>query len=118
MASIALDHDDFLLFGHTGHSAINVALAATLERDGSLGDAIVAATAANELAGRLGGHALVGPHNGQMWTHVHLGGAIAAAARIARDAADVVDRALGLAFAAPPFLRNARTCFRAPWYEV
>ena len=104
MSSIALDHDDFLLFGHTGHSAINVALAAALERDASLGDALAAATAANEIAGRLGGYALVGPHNGQMWTHIHLAGAVAAAARMARDEVGVVERALGLAFAAPPFL--------------
>ncbi|MBI5486930.1 MAG: MmgE/PrpD family protein [Deltaproteobacteria bacterium] len=104
MASIALDHDDYLLFGHTGHSAINVAVACGLERDSSLGDVLAAATAANELAGRLGGFALVGPHNGQMWTHIHLGGAVAAAARVVRDAVEIVDRALGLAFMAPPFL--------------
>ncbi|MBI5500284.1 MAG: MmgE/PrpD family protein [Deltaproteobacteria bacterium] len=104
MASIALDHDDYLLFGHTGHSAINVALACGLERDASLGEVLAAAAAANEVAGRLGGFALVGPHNGQMWTHIHLGGAVAAAARIARDAADVADRAFRLAFLAPPFL--------------
>jgi len=103
MASIALDHDDYLLFGHTGHSAVNVALAAGLERDATLGDVLAAVAAANELGGRLGGYALVGPHNGQLWTHLHLGGAVAAAGRIAGDDATTVERALGLAFASPPF---------------
>jgi 2-methylcitrate dehydratase PrpD len=104
MATIALDHDDYLLFGHTGHSAINVALACALERDATLGELLAGAVAANELAGRWGGFALVGPHNGQMWTHIHLGGALAAAARLAHDEPEVLERAFGLAFAAPPFL--------------
>jgi len=102
-ASIALDHDDYLLFGHPGHSAAAVPLAWAAAHDVSLGEALAAATAADEVAARLGGYALVGPHNGQLWTHVHLAAAVVAAGRLAGDDPEVVARALGLAFANPPF---------------
>ena len=102
MASISLDHDDYLSSTHRHWHQRRPGL--RLERDASLGDTLAAATAANELAGRLGGFALVGPHNGQMWTHVHLGATVAALARLEGDPPDVAARAFGLAFANPPFL--------------
>lgn len=106
-ASIALDHDDYLLFGHPGHSAAAVPLAWAAAQDASLGEALAAAAAADEVAARLGGYALVGPHNGQLWTHIHLAAAVIAAGRLAGDNPEVVARALGLAFANPPFLLPA-----------
>ncbi|MBN1771813.1 MAG: MmgE/PrpD family protein [Deltaproteobacteria bacterium] len=106
-ASIALDHDDYLLFGHPGHSAAGVPLAWAAAHGTTLGEALAAAVAADELAARLGGYTLVGPHNGQTWTHIHLAGAVLAAGRLAGDDAEVVARALGLAFANPPFLLPA-----------
>lgn len=102
-ASIALDHDDYLLFGHPGHSAAVVPLAWAAAHGATLGEALAAAVAADETAARLGGYALVGPHNGQMWTHIHLAAAVLAAGRLAGDDPEVVARALGLAFANPPF---------------
>src|SRR5262245_31382689 len=65
--SIALDYDDYLSMGHTGHSAVLPALAIA-ERDGrSLRDALVAQIAANEIGGRLGASVVLGPQNGQSW---------------------------------------------------
>ena len=106
-ASIALDHDDYLLFGHTGHSAAVVPLAWTAVHGATLGEALAAAVAADELGARLGGYTLIGPHNGQTWTHVHLAGSVLAAGRLAGDDPDVVARALGLALSNPPFLLPA-----------
>jgi len=104
MASMALDFDDYLLFGHTGHSAVVVPLVFALERGAPLGDLLAAAAAGNEIGGRFGGYALIGPHNGQMWSHIHLGATVVALARLAGDEPGVAARALGLAFSIPPFL--------------
>lgn len=106
-ASIALDHDDYLLFAHPGHSAAVVPLAWAAAHGTTLGEALAAAAAADEVAARLGGYTLIGPHNGQTWTHVHLAGAVLAAGRLAGDDPDVVARALGLALSNPPFLLPA-----------
>jgi 2-methylcitrate dehydratase PrpD len=106
-ASLALDHDDYVLFGHTGHSAAVVPLAWAAVHGATLGEALAAAVAADEVGARLGGYTLVGPHNGQTWTHIHLAGAVLAAGRLAGDEPEVVARALGLAFANPPFLLHA-----------
>jgi 2-methylcitrate dehydratase PrpD len=81
--SMALDYDDYLPMGHTGHSAVWVALAAAEAHGRSLGEAIAAQVAANEIAGRLGAAVLVGPHNGQLWSHIHLAGAACAAGLLA-----------------------------------
>jgi 2-methylcitrate dehydratase PrpD len=104
LASMALDFDDYLLFAHPGHSAVNVALATALGTSAPLGDLCAAVAAADEVAGRFGGLALLGPHNGQQWAHVHAAAAVAAAGRIHGDPPDVVERAVGIAFALPPFL--------------
>lgn len=102
-ASMALDFDDYLFAGHTGHSAVLVALACAEEADASVGDLLVAQVAANEIAGRFGASLLLGPHNGQMWSYIHLLGAAAAAGRIARLSADRLADAFAIALYQPPY---------------
>ncbi len=80
--AMALDYDDYLFMGHTGHSAVLVSLALAEETGASMRDLLTAQVAANELAGRLGASVLVGPHNGQLWAYIHLVGAAAAAGRL------------------------------------
>lgn len=73
--SIALDFDDYLLFGHTGHSAVLTPILLAAETGASGTDQLVAQVAANEVAARLGGTCLLGPQNGQMWSFIHAAGA-------------------------------------------
>ncbi|MCA9774510.1 MAG: MmgE/PrpD family protein, partial [Myxococcales bacterium] len=59
--TMALDFDDYLFCGHTGHSAVLVPMAIA-EAEGRDGRAwILAQILANEIEGRLGAAALVGP---------------------------------------------------------
>src|SRR5437764_7409831 len=72
IASVSFDFDDYLCFGHTGHSAV-CATFAYAEQEGASGKDVLAAMAvANEVGGRLGGSLLLGPQNGQMWSYIHL----------------------------------------------
>jgi len=101
--SMALDYDDYLFLGHTGHSAVCVplALGETIGADAST--ALVAQVAANELEGRLGGTVVLGPHNGQMWAHIHLLGAAAAASRMMGLDEEQTANAMGIALAEPVY---------------
>ncbi len=80
--SLALDYDDYLFAGHTGHSAVCVSLAVAEQKERSLGEALTAQIVANEIEGRLGAAIALGPHNGQTWSPIHLAGAAAAASRL------------------------------------
>ena len=101
--SMALDYDDYLFLGHTGHSAVCVplALGETVGADAST--ALVAQVAANELEGRLGGSVVLGPHNGQMWAHIHLLGSAAAASRILGLDEEQTANAMGIALSEPVY---------------
>lgn len=101
--SMALDYDDYLFLGHTGHSAVVVPLAAAQEVDADTETMLVAQVAANEVAGRLGGSVVLGPHNGQMWAHIHLLGAAAAASRVLGLDAERTADAMGTALAEPVY---------------
>ena len=101
--SMALDYDDYLFLGHTGHSAVLVALAVGELVGADTRTVLAAQVAANEVAGRLGGSVVLGPHNGQMWAHIHLLGAAAAASRLlGLDAGGTAD-AMGIAFSEPVY---------------
>lgn len=102
-ASVAYDFDDYLFAGHTGHSAVVGALAFG-EAGGLDGRALIATqVAANEIAGRLGAAALLGPHNGQMWAYIHnIAGAVVAGRALGLDA-EVMRNAIGIALAQPPY---------------
>ncbi len=101
--SMAHDFDDYLFLGHTGHSAVLASLAAAEQVDASVEDLLAAQVVANELAGRLGAYVSIGPQNGQLWAHIHLAGAAAAAARLYGLDAEQAADALAIAFYQPPF---------------
>lgn len=102
-ASVAFDFDDYLFAGHTGHSAVCASLAYA-ELDGGSGrDVLASVAAANEVGGRLGASLLFGPHNGQMWSYIHLlEGACVAGRSLGLDG-DRMAEAVGVAFTQPPY---------------
>ncbi len=101
--SMALDYDDYLFLGHTGHSAVCVPLAVGEMVGADAGTVLTAQVAANEVAGRLGASVVLGPHNGQMWAHIHLLGAAAAASRVLGLDAERTANAMGIAMAEPVY---------------
>ena len=101
--SMALDYDDYLFMGHTGHSAVCVPLAIGETVGADTATVLTAQVAANELAGRLGGSVVLGPHNGQMWAHIHLLGAAAAASRVLGLDEEKTANAMGIALAEPVY---------------
>lgn len=99
--SMALDYDDYMLAGHTGHSAVlaPLALAQLLDVDGR--EFVCAQVIANEVEARIGASVMLGPLNGQMWGFIHAAGAACAAARLLRLDEDQIASALGIALAHP-----------------
>jgi len=101
--SMALDYDDYLFAAHTGHSAVLVTLALA-EKIGIGGqDFLLAQVAANEVEGRVGACALLGPLNGQMWTFVHLVGSAVIAAKLMKLEQEQMAHAIGVALLQPNF---------------
>ncbi|HYI44276.1 MAG TPA: MmgE/PrpD family protein [Actinomycetota bacterium] len=82
VASVALDFDDYMCFGHTGHTSVLVPLMLSAQQKTSGAEQLIAQVAANEIEARLGGACLIGPLNGQMWSFIHSAGAAIAAGRI------------------------------------
>lgn len=100
--SMALDYDDYLFAGHTGHSAVLAALGVA-EKLGLDGRALLAAqVVANEIEGRIGAAVLFGPLNGQLWSFLHAAGAAAVYAKGLGLDADAIESALGVALLQPP----------------
>jgi len=95
--AMALDFDDYLLSGHTGHSAVLVPLAFAR----TVADVILAAAVANEFMGRLSTACLLGPVNGQMSSYIHNAGAAAALAKVMGLPADRLATAVALALYQP-----------------
>jgi 2-methylcitrate dehydratase PrpD len=99
--SMALDYDDYLFAGHTGHSAV-LATLAVAEKLGSSGrDFLLAQTLANEVAGRVGASVLLGPLNGQLWSFVHLVAGAVGSGKLLKLDKDQVQSALGIALLQP-----------------
>src|SRR5438874_181784 len=102
-ASVAFDFDDYLFAGHTGHSAVVGSLAFAEAARGDGRSMITTQIAANEIAGRLGAAALLGPHNGQMWAYIHnIAGAVVGGRFLGPDAS-AIRTAIGIALAQPPY---------------
>ncbi len=103
----ALDYDDYLLAGHTGVSAVPLAAwlteadADARRRTGR--EWLVAQVVANEVEGRLGAVAAVGPLNGQMWSFIHPAGGACAAGRHWNLTPEQIANAIGVALYQPPF---------------
>lgn len=98
---MALDYDDYLFAGHTGHSAVLGSLACAEANNSSGAEVLIAQVAANELGGRLGAVCLGGPLNGQMWSFIHLVGGAAVAARLFKLDEEKTRAALNVAFVQP-----------------
>lgn len=101
-ASASQDYDDWLLVGHTGHSAVCTSLAIAASEGLSLEAALTAQVAANEVAGRLGLACVIGPQNGQQATFIHAAGAAAAAAKLLGGDGKIIAEAMAIALASPP----------------
>ncbi|NNN20392.1 MAG: hypothetical protein HKL80_00115 [Acidimicrobiales bacterium] len=80
--SIALDFDDYICFGHTGHSSVLVPILLSCETGTDVQEQLVNQVIANEIGARLGGACLLGPLNGQLWSFIHAGATAVAAGRM------------------------------------
>lgn len=102
-ASMALDFDDYMCFGHTGHSAVLVPLLVACETGSSGKEQLMAQLVANEVAARLGGACLIGPQNGQLWSFIHCVAAAAASGRLLGLGPSAMAHALAISLYQPPF---------------
>ncbi len=101
--SMALDFDDYLYMGHTGHSAVLGAWALAEELGRSAKDVLLAQIIANEVGARVGTSAVLGPQNGQAWSFIHAAeGAVLGSKLLGLDAAKTA-HALGIALYQPTF---------------
>jgi 2-methylcitrate dehydratase PrpD len=110
--SMALDFDDYVCFGHTGHSAVLVPVLLAADTGASGPDQLLAQLVANEVEARLGGACLLGPQNGQLWSFIHTAGAALAAGRLLELDASRMAHALAIALYQPP--RASVPGFMAP----
>ncbi len=102
-ASIVYDHDDYLYLGHTGHSAVLAALALGEDLGSSSGEVLLAQVVANEVGGRIGASATLGPQNGQAWSFLHAAAAAALASKLLGLDAARTAHAMAIALFQPPF---------------
>lgn len=100
-ASVALDFDDYLCFGHTGHSAALTPMLAAAETGSGGTEQLTAQIAADEVEARLGGAILLGPMNGQLWAYIHAAGAAIAYGRMMGLPKGRLAHALAIALAHP-----------------
>ena len=101
--SMALDFDDTVLGGHTGHSSVFVPLAYAEATGADGSDVLIAHVAANEVAARLASAAAIGPFRGQQTAYVHAAAAAVARAVVEDDDAGTLAHALGTALLQPPW---------------
>lgn len=102
-ASMALDFDDYLFMGHTGHSAVLSSFGLAQELGSSGADALLSQIIANEVGGRLGASVVLGPQNGQLWTHLHAFSSACAGARLLELDAVQTAHAMAISLYQPPF---------------
>jgi len=102
--SVAQDYDDYLAFGHTGHSAVSVPLLLGNFLSAAPKEILTAQIIVNEISGRIGGSVLLGPHNGQTWSHIHLIGSAAGAARLLGLSAEKMAQAMAISFYQPTYV--------------
>jgi len=101
--SMALDYDDYLYMGHTGHSAVLAALCLGELEGHASKDVLTAMVAANEIGGRVGASAVLGPQNGQAWSFIHAVEGAVAAAKLWRLSPAQTAHALAIALYQPTF---------------
>ncbi len=103
-ASMVHDFDDYLFCGHTGHSAVACAI---LSRPDSGKELLARVVLGNEIGGRVGAASFLGPHNGQLWSYIHLAAAAAIRGRALGLDAEGIAHALAIAFSQVPFPLSA-----------
>ena len=101
--SMALDYDDYLYMGHTGHSAVLAAIALGETTGASSRDVLVAQVAANEVGGRIGASCALGPQNGQAWSFIHAAEGAVIGARLLGLDRDQTAHAIAIALYQPTF---------------
>lgn len=101
--SMALDYDDYLYMGHTGHSAVLAALALGEAEGHAPEDVLTAMVLANEVGGRVGASAVLGPQNGQAWSFIHAVEAAVVAAKLWRLDREQTAHAIAIALYQPTF---------------
>jgi 2-methylcitrate dehydratase PrpD len=106
--AMSLDFDDYLLSGHTSHSAVQVPLAFAATID----EVLRAAVIANEVMGRLSTSCLFGPLNGQMSSYIHAAGAALSLGAVMALPERAMASALSLALSQP-----VRCLVPAFWHE-
>lgn len=97
------DYDDYLFMAHSGHSAVFASLAVAEYEKRSGKELLTAIVIGNELAGRLGGTTLLGPHNGQMWSFLHQATAAAVTAWLIQRGSEEILNAVSMALYNPPY---------------
>lgn len=97
--AMSLDFDDYMLSGHTGHSAVIVPLAFA----DSLDQVVTAAAAANEIMGRLSTMCFIGPLNGQMSSYIHNIGAAISCGKVMGLEAEEMSAAIALSLYQPNY---------------
>lgn len=102
--SIALDYDDYLYMGHTGHSSVLASLALCEALGTSTQDLLTAQVAANEIGGRLAASSVLGPQNGQAWSFIHAIGGAVVASKLHGLPVEQTAHALAIALYQPPFV--------------
>jgi 2-methylcitrate dehydratase PrpD len=102
--SVAQDYDCYLLFGHTGHSAVSSSLLCGEFTEADPKEILCAQIIANEIEGRIGASVLLGPHNGQGWSFIHLIGAAAATSRLLGLDAEKTGQAMAISMYQPTYV--------------
>lgn len=101
--SMALDYDDYLFAGHTGHSAVLVTFALAEKLGISGKEFLLAQTLANEIEGRVGASIIIGPLNGQLWSFIHLIGSAVITAKAMGLEKEQIQSAIGIAMLQPNY---------------
>jgi 2-methylcitrate dehydratase PrpD len=110
--SVALDYDDYVCFGHTGHTSVLVPLLLGATEPTPASRLLEAQLAANEIGARLGGSCLIGPLNGQLWSFIHCAEAAVAAGLVLGLDEVKLAHAIAIALYQPP--RPSVPGFMAP----
>ncbi len=100
--SIMLDYDDYLMSGHTGHSAVLAPMMLSRKQGTTGKEFLTMQVIANEVEARVGSSVMLGPLNGQMWSFIHAAGAACVAGRLLGLDGRSIARALGIALSQPP----------------
>lgn len=101
VSTIALDYVDYLFAAHTGVSSVNTALALGEHFKINGKEFLTSIILGNEIAGRVGASAIIGPLNGQALSFVHLGSSACITGRLLGLSEEQIANSLGIAYTIP-----------------